>query len=225
MRWASSGVSPSATWLGSARRDPARQCTLRPGGVRQGLRWQHGGPTGLPCRLHWWTRCGDAGQSAARRGMAGSGDAIQGSQTVARRLRPPCHPHKGWTRWCQAARASARTGRVRHGLAWLGYGCRQQHGASTEAPCCSLWRADVAGHGAGWQGQAQRCQARLGMAKRGAVRADDLSTGGFGLLCWVLLNPATARHVATGLGQLRLGMTWHGMPNADDLSTEGASPP
>jgi hypothetical protein len=165
MCWASSGVSPSATWLGSARRDPARQCTLRPGGVRQGLRWQHGGPTGLPCRLHWWIGRGDAGLNAARRDMAGSGDAMQGSQTVARRLRPPCHPHKGGQH--MAFLGAVRLGEVRSGKASPGKGCRQQHGASTEAPCCSLWRAHRPRPGDAKRGEVGRGLAWRAVARQG----------------------------------------------------------
>jgi hypothetical protein len=163
--------------------------------------------------MHGWAKSG-----LVRCAMAG-----QGSQTVARRLRPPCHPHEGGQR--AARHGGAGWGKPRRGLAWCG--AARAADSSTELlrrlPAAlfggQMWLATASCSTAGYGG-AGSCSARHGEA-----RADDLSTGGFGLLCWVLLNPVTARHVAAGLGQLRLGMTWHGMPNADDLSTEGASPP
>jgi hypothetical protein len=89
MRWASGdGVSPSAER--SRRAGPGSACYGAVGrsgvgrGVDwQGLRWQHGGPTGLPCRLHWWTGLGwaqrcTAGPGDARLGLAGRGGASEG---------------------------------------------------------------------------------------------------------------------------------------------------
>jgi hypothetical protein len=88
--------------------------------ARQGLRWQHGGPTGLPCRLHWRMRRGEAWLGQAGRCQARQGWAWCGPQTVARRLRPPCHPHKGWARPGAAGYVVAGRAHARHGRAWQG---------------------------------------------------------------------------------------------------------
>jgi hypothetical protein len=124
MRWASSGVSPSATWLGSARRDPARQCTLRPGGVRQGLRWQHGGPTGLPCRLHWWIGRSQEWRGDAWQGEVGFGEVCHGWARVTdggTEAPASLPPSQGWT--CYGAQrhggvgcGAVRSSKSRQGL-------------------------------------------------------------------------------------------------------------
>lgn len=56
--------------------------------------------------------------------------------------------------------------------------------------------------------------------------ADDLSTEGFGPLCWVLRNPDVVRLGFVGLGSVGLGREWRGatrlgMVTAADGSTGG----
>ena len=225
MYWASgNGVRPSLDWLAWARRGWARQGAARPGSAGHGLRWQHGGPTGLPCRLHW--RSGTTRRGSARHGWPRPGSAWQGrvwaTDGGTEGFGLPCHSHKGghgeqwlgrvwrglaWRgeagpgmgcrqqhwglrlplllstegrrgmpRQCRDGQGSAR-----RGGAWLGKGCRQQHGASSEAPCCSLWRADGAVPGTARRGSAWLGGARFGTIRQGltisARRAQVLPAG------------------------------------------------
>ena len=61
-------------------------------------------------------------------------------------------------------------------------------------------------------GPARLGQARLGTAWQGQVRflADDLSTEGFGPLCWVLRNPDVAWKGEVGQCVAGLGLVWYG---------------
>jgi hypothetical protein len=207
MCWASGdGVSPSRAgsglvWQGQARHGEAWRGSFRPGTVLHGLRWQHGEPSGFPCRLHWWTRHGEARSGEARRGKVRRGPArVTDGGTESFGF--PCHPHKvgrGRARLGGARRGLARLGTAgqglqtaalgasaptaalfggqtglgsaplgvvrqgwsRHGRARRGMGCRQQHGASSEVPCCSHQRADVAAPGMARRGSAWIGGARL----------------------------------------------------------------
>ena len=70
-----------------------------------------------------------------------------------------------------------------------------------------------------------RCKSRCGQALCGAARsgvvsfgliwrvgvtADDLSTEGFGPLCWVLRNPDSAERASAGFALARCGSARHG---------------
>ena len=204
------------------------QGQVQRGTARQGLRWQHGGLSGLPCRLHWWTRLGGAWSGKASCGMARRGGTRQGSQTVARRASafpatlkkvdadrlgrfglgrvwrglveawqgppdqglqtaalgasaPTAALFGGQTRLGSAPLGVVRQGWSRHGRARRGMGCRRQHGASSEVPCCSHQRAVEAGFGLARWGRARQGRARPGEARQGltisARRAQILPAG------------------------------------------------
>ena len=53
------------------------------------------------------------------------------------------------------------------------------------------------------------------------VNADDLSTEGFGPLCWVLRNPDLSQHGMARTGAVWHGPAQHGMVTAADGSTGG----
>ena len=121
MRWASGdGVSPSK----------ARSRRTGPGSARYGAVGRSGAGRGKGCDgstegLRAFPAAFIGGQGEARTGEAMHGWAKsglvrcamagQGSQTVARRLRPPCHPHKGWIAQVAARCREVRRGQVRHG--------------------------------------------------------------------------------------------------------------
>lgn len=143
-----------------ARLGTLRRSRVRWGGARAAMAARRACGPSLPPSLVDMARCATAWRGAAGLGLVRRDTArVTDGGTEAPASLPPS---RGWTRWCQAARASARTGRVRHGLAWLGYGCRQQHGASTEAPCCSLRRADLVRPGMASMGRARACLAMRG---------------------------------------------------------------
>lgn len=171
---------------------------------------------------------GAAGRGSVWCGLAGQGPVEQGRARVTdggtEGFGLPCHSHKGGCGTAVrggARRGVARCGRARQGTARSGRGCRRQHWGLRLPLLLSLEGRS----GTAWRGVAGPDRAMHGQTRRDTARADDLSTGGFGLLCWVPWNPDVARHGAAGLGHVRLGMAWHGRPNADDFSTEGASPP
>lgn len=171
MRWASGdGVSPSAVrsggvWQAVARRGPASH-----GAAWFGLRWQHGGPTGLPCRLHWWTGCGSTRHGGAWRVECWPGVARRG---------------KGHRRWHGGLRPSlppsqrvdgARPGLPRQGVVRFGTArsaLARAADSSTELlrrlPAALFrgqtrrglaWRA-WDGRGCIWQGAVSRGEGRL----------------------------------------------------------------
>ena len=91
---------------------------------------------------------------------------------------------------------------ARPGLDWRGKDCRQQHGAFSEAPCCSLWRVDGVRSDRVDSGVAS---AWLGTLRRGSAwRGKDCRRqyGGFSLPT-VLSGTGMARHFAAGLGAVR----------------------
>jgi hypothetical protein len=123
---------------------------------------------------HGGARCCQARQGGARRGM--------GHRRWHGGLRPSLPPSQGWMRHGAARYGAFWRGLACWGLAWLGKGCRQQHGASSEVPCCSLWRADKARPGPAWPGMALRGGARPGpawpgMALRGGARQGKARQG------------------------------------------------
>ena len=61
-----------------------------------------------------------------------------------------------------------------------------------------------------WRGQVQLGQARRGIMRQDAVTADDLSTEGFGPLCWVPRNPDVAWKSPVDQGVAVLGRVRHG---------------
>jgi len=141
------------------------------------MRWASSGVSPSKARL------GGAWQAMARRDDARRGLArVTDGGTEGFGL--PCHPHKGGHGAVE--HGAARPGAARLGMAWRGRarrgkGCRQQHGASLEVSCCSLWRADlawrcVAGQGRVWRGEAWRGMARQGLTIS-ARRAQVLPAG------------------------------------------------
>ena len=54
------------------------------------------------------------------------------------------------------------------------------------------------------------------------VNADNLSTEGFGPLCWVLRNSDLAQHGMARTGAVWHGPAQHGMARTADGSTEGS---
>ena len=192
MCWASGdGVSPSRAgsglvWQGQARHGEAWRGSFRPGTVLHGLRWQHGEPSGFPCRLHWWTRRGKARRGAARHGEARSGEAEHGSQTVARRV--SAFPAT-LTRVDVAGLGRAWLGRARSGRAGRGKGCRQQHWGLRLPLLLSLeGRRGWLRPGAEPLATARLGNAGLGMARQGltisALGASASSAGFFGIQIW-----------------------------------------
>jgi hypothetical protein len=173
MRWASGdGVSPSRARRRVARRGGAGLGvgTVMRGkgcdGSTEGLRafpaafigGQGEARTGEP--MHGWAKSG-----LVRCAMAG-----QGSQTVARRLRPPCHPHKGWARPGAAGCVVAGRAHARHGRAWQGLqtAARSFYGGSL---LLSLEGAGLARFGMASLGRARTCLARRGEPWRGLPMA------------------------------------------------------
>jgi hypothetical protein len=135
MCWASSGVSPSAAEFGTAR-----QVALGLGPAWSGQAWaamaaRRACEPSLPPSLVVKAGLGGAVHGMARRCTVRSvraerGEPRQGSRTVARRLRPPCHPHKGWQ--ATARRSWARFGWPRRGEA--GQRTARAADSSTELP-------------------------------------------------------------------------------------------
>jgi hypothetical protein len=88
---------------------------------------------------------------------------------------------------------SACCGRVRQRPAMRGNSCRRQHGASQEAPCCSLRRVD----------EACLDQVRCGMVRRGAV-----GSGTAGQQLQTAAQELSGSSVA--LKRLGQGLAWRG---------------
>ena len=152
MCWASARCKSQrgGIWRGMAWLFTVEHGGVRTGRAGQGQRWQHGGPTGLPCRLHWWTGRGQDWRGDAWLGEVGFGEVRHGWARVTdggTEAPASLPPSRGWTARGAAWRGWVGQATERPGMVRRGKGCRQQHGASTEAPCCSLWRADVAGYG------------------------------------------------------------------------------
>jgi hypothetical protein len=229
MCWASgNGVSPSLARPGAAWHGRAGL-----GGARRGVAWvamaaRRAYGSSLPPSLvdKVWqcmasrgsARRGVAWQRAVRSGRARATDG--GTEGFG----SPCHPHKGGLGSAQRGGARfglAKLGAPGSGMAWLGMGCRRQHWGLR----LPLLLSSEGRRGRTRQGRTRRCGVGLDWAGLGAAGADDLSTGGFGLLCWVSWNPDMARLGRAGTCGAGQGVAWHGMATADDLSTEGASPP
>ena len=186
MCWASgNGISPSAARPGTPRRGEAWygevwRGEMRLGLARHGLRWQHGGLTGLPCRLHWWI-----GRDLACRGLVWLGPAWSGGAWVTdggtESFGFPCHPHKG-------GRGRAWPGAAWHGRAGSGTVGRGRARAADSSTggfgshCCSLWRADAARFGAAGRGSAGLVEARQSSAWHGLQTAARSFFGGSLLL-------------------------------------------
>ena len=178
------GPSLPPSLADAARQGMARPGVDRPGLARRGRAWAADGGTegfGSPCHPHkggyGLARTAAAGRGAARQGWARQG---MGCRPQHWGLRLPLllstEGRRGMPRQCRDGQGSAR-----RGGAWLGKGCRQQHGASSEAPCCSLWRADGAVPGTARRGSAWLGGARFGTVRQGltisARRAQVLPAG------------------------------------------------
>jgi hypothetical protein len=174
MCWASGdGVSPSVAWpdatgRGEIRRDAAGLGWAWHGDARHGLRWQHGEPSGFPCRLHWWTWQGPDGSSRAASGGAWPGPVRHGKshRRWHGELRLSLPLSQGWTRQGSARRGTAGFGMARHGMA--GHGL-QTAALGASAPTAALFggqtRQGLARHGA-----VRRAWARHGVAWTGKAR-------------------------------------------------------
>jgi hypothetical protein len=187
MCWASSGVSPSA-----AGRSPARLIPVRQGWVRQGRLWlgkgcdgsTEGQPSLLLSREQLWQALVEPGRARlgrAWRGLARPGVTRQGLTISALSPSGLSAGFSGIQLWSGNAQLGCiRSGKVGRGLARRGKSCRQQHGVSSEAPCCSLLRADLAGPSAVWRGGEWRGMAMPDRARQGltisARRATALPT-------------------------------------------------
>lgn len=160
---------------------------------------------------------GRDGPGWARRGVLGQGRA---------RLNEGCDGSTEGLRAFPAAfiggRDAARRAVARLGTARRG---RVRQGSQTVARRASAFPATLTRVDGAWPVKAGHGGARLSEAWLGQASADDLSTGGFGLLCWVLWNPDVARGSTSGIGGASHGAVRHGTARADDLSTEDASPP
>jgi hypothetical protein len=209
-------------WPGQAGRGAARRDLVWRGVARHGLRWQHGGLTGFPCRLHWRTRRGAACCGTARHGSAGQSSArVTDGGTEGFGF--PCHPHKGGRG--RSWHGTPQFGRARLGRPRRGKGCRKQHWGLRLPLLLSLEGRRARTR----QGRTRRCGVGPDWAGLGAARAADGSTELLRRFPAALIRGQTW-HDAVRRGWAYHGVAWcgkaqHGPAWADDLSTEGASPP
>jgi hypothetical protein len=217
MSWASGdGVSPSRVGLGRIGQVAAGLGKLWFGAARHGLRWQHGGLSGLPCRLHWWTRHGQARHGTARHDVAGSDWAGRGMG---------CRQQHWGLRLPLLLSSEGRRGLVRTGLAWHGEAglrkARRGKGCdgSTEG-FRAFPAAFIGGHGMARHGMARHGTTWLGRTGLGEAWAADSSTGGFGSHC---CSHQRADGAWSGLdwhGTARRGCARQGAARAAESSTE-----
>ena len=144
------------------------------------------------------------GQGVARLGLARHGMArVTDGGTEGFGL--PCHSHTGGRG--AAGPGAAKRGGAGQGRARRGKGCRRQHWGLRLPLLLSL---------EGRSGEARPGEVGYGLARRGTAwqgnaNADDLSTGGLGLLCWVPWNPVMAWFGAPGRGTAWRGQARRGM--------------
>jgi hypothetical protein len=214
-----------------ARHVVARQGVAGPVQDGHGLRWQHGGPSGSPCRLHWWTGLGRAALSKAARGRAGPDMAWLGSpghglQTAARRA--PALPAallggRGKAKQATVWQGAAGCGAVRPGGPWAADGSAEGFNPPRR-PLGWTWQ------GAARSGPARSGGVRLGMPRRGRLRhgltisalsPSGLSAGFFGIQIWLgMLRRAKARS-----GKAAQTPARHVPARVTDGGTEGSIPP
>jgi hypothetical protein len=186
MSWASFGVSPSEASRGMDWRCEACTGMDGRGTPRHGLRWQHGGPSGSPCRLHWWTRYGTARHAGAWRVEYWPGAARHGLQTAARRasaLPAALLGGLGKARQARVWQGAAGCGAVRPGGPWAADGGTEGFGLPCHPHKGGRARPGTAGRGSVGLGAAWQGSVRQGLTIS-ALSPSGLSAGFFGIQMW-----------------------------------------
>jgi hypothetical protein len=226
MRWASSGVSPSAAGRGEARCGEAGSGWAGSGWAWAAMAARRAFGLSLPPSLV--DRAGHAGawRSATASGWSWRGRAGHGLQTAARRV--PTLPAallggRGKAKQATVWQGAAGCGAVRPGGPWAADGSAEGFNPPRR-PLGWTWQ------GAARSGPARSGGVRLGMPRRGRLRhgltisalsPSGLSAGFFGIQMWLgMLRRARARS-----GKAAQTPARHVPARVTDGGTEGSIPP